>query len=163
MNVMVGRGAPRGRWLLAGLVVAGLTAAAFGVYELSGGSKALAEPATEEAGPVTLEPVGRTGLNRLVLTQQAVERIGIQTAPVGRRVVGNASRTVLPYSALIYGADGQVWAYRSPARDTFIRQRVSVAEIRGALAVLRDRLRSGERVVTVGAAELFGSEVEFEE
>jgi hypothetical protein len=165
MNVMVGRGSTRGhgRWLVTGLVVAGLAAAGFGAYaELTGGSNAMAE-AAPEAAPVTLHPLGRGDVNRLVLTPQAIQRIGIETAPVHRRLVGKQLRTVLPYSALIYGADGQVWAYTHPARNTFVRRRVSVDDITGALAVLRDRLRAGERVVTVGAAELFGSEVEFEE
>jgi hypothetical protein len=163
MNVMVGRGSSRGhgRWLLIGVVAAGL--AAFGAYEeLTGGSKALAE-VEAEATPVTLEPLGRTGVNRLVLTPQAIERIGIETAPAHRRVVGKQPRMVLPYSALIYGANGDVWAYTNPAPRTFVRERVHVADINGALAVLRDGLRAGARVVTVGAAELFGIEVEFEE
>jgi hypothetical protein len=159
MNVLVHPVSLRGhgRALVVAAAVAGL--AAFGAYEgLTGGSGALAVPA-EEAAPVTLQPIGKTGLNRVVLSAQAVDRIGIETAPVR----GTRQRLVIPYSALIYGPNGQVWTYASPARRTFVRQPVTVADINGDSAVVLNGPRPGARVVTVGAGELFGSEIEFEE
>lgn len=162
MEVMVRHGSSRGygRWLIAVVVVAGL--GAFGAYKgLTVGSKALAT-AAEETGPVTLEPLGDS-INRILLSARAAERIGIETAPVRDQLVGKRQRIVVPYSALIYGPDGQAWTYTTKSPLTFVRQRVTVDSINGDLAIVSKGPGVGSRVVTVGAEELFGSEIEFQE
>jgi len=143
----------RRRWIAAG-VVAGCLAAVVAYTELNGGSRALGEVAPE-AAPATLKPVGDTGINRVVLSAHAARRLGIRTSPVRGSVV--------PYSALIYAADGEVWTYSQVGPLTFVRHRVVVDRIDGSRAFVGNGPPAGSRVVTTGAAELFGAEFEFAE
>jgi hypothetical protein len=152
----------RARWLTAATVVtAGLVA--FGVYKGTGGGSAAAGSTADGAQPVAIEPFGRSGVNRVVLTEQAAQRLGIQTAPARKELVGRRLRTVIPYSALIYGPNGEAWTYTKLASLTFVRRRVRIGDIDGDKAVTSSGLRPGAQVVTVGGEELFGSEIEFAE
>ena len=117
----------------------------------------------EKIPPAKLEPIEGSDLNHVVLTEQAVERLAIETAPVREEEVGGTRRTVIPYAAVLYDPQGNTWAYTSSAPLTFVRQSITIDHIQGDLAVLSDGLPSGTVVVTVGAAELFGSESEFKE
>jgi hypothetical protein len=69
-------------------------------------------------------------------------------------------RKVVPHSSLIYGAHGETWVYTSPEPLTYIRHPVSVDYIEDDLAVLSDGPPAGTEVVSVGVAELFGTEFE---
>jgi hypothetical protein len=143
------------------VVVGGLLA--FGLYAgLRGGSSALGD-VVEEQAPVTVQPLGSTGLNRIVLSPEAATRLGIETAPVHSELVGNVRRLVVPYSALIYGADGAVWTYIRTKPRMFVRRSLTVESIDGERALVSKGPSAGARVVTTGASELFGSEIEFEE
>jgi hypothetical protein len=143
----------RRRWIAAG-VIAACVGAVVAYTELSGGSRALGEVAAEPA-PATLRPIGDTGLNRVVLSAHAAARLGIRTTPVRGSAV--------PYSALIYAPNGEVWTYSQVGPLTFVRHRVAVEQIAGNRAFVRNGPRAGSRVVTTGAAELFGAEFEFAE
>lgn len=121
--------------------------------------------ATEEstARAVKVEPIAGDDVNRLILTEQAAERLDIQTVGVRKSVVNGTLRKVIPYAAILYDAEGQAWTYTNPEPLTFVRARVTVESVTGDLAVLSTGPNVGETVVTVGAAELYGSEEEFEE
>jgi hypothetical protein len=157
----------RSRALIALLMVAFLAAAA-----LSACGPA-SEEAESESAPVQLEPIEGKGVNRVTLTSEAAERLGIETAPVTdgwqrhHRLVGDEAgaleRKLIPYSAVLYDASGVTWAYVNPEPLTFIRHRISIDFIEGAQAVLTSGPPVGTKVVTVGGSELFGSEFEFEE
>jgi len=67
-------------------------------------------------------------------------------------------RKVIPYSAVIYDLKGDTWAFTSPAPLTFVRQRIAIDYIERDTAVLSSGPPAGTQVVTVGAAELFGTE-----
>ena len=67
-------------------------------------------------------------------------------------------RKIVPYSAIIYDANGNTFVYISPEPLTFIRSAISVDYIEGDRAVLFDGPPTGTAVVTVGAAELYGTE-----
>lgn len=67
-------------------------------------------------------------------------------------------RKVIPYTAVIYDLAGETWAYTSPEPLVFVRHPISVDYVGGDLAVLSDGPPSGAAVVTVGAAELYGTE-----
>lgn len=121
--------------------------------------------ATEEstARAVKVEPIAGDDVNRLILTERAAERLDIQTVGVRKSVVNGTLRKVIPYAAILYDAEGQAWTYTNPEPLTFVRARVTVEFVKGDLAVLSTGPNVGESVVTVGAAELYGSEEEFEE
>lgn len=142
------------RWLLLVLVITGLQLAACG---------SPAAPPEADSSPATIEPIAGTELNRVILTADAAKRIGLETAPVREAQVGGTSRTVIPYAAVLYDAQGATWTYTNPAPLTFVRHSIKVASIADDLAILEDGPPSGTAVVTVGAAELFGAEFEFGE
>ena len=109
--------------------------------------------------PAEVVPIQGTDLSRVVLTDEAAQRIGIKTAPVQQLAASaGAPGTAIPLAAVIYQADGSTWVYTASAPLTFVRQRVTVARVSGDLALLQTGPAPGTAVVTVGAAELFGSE-----
>lgn len=112
--------------------------------------------ATKEE-PFQLELINeKTGVNRLTLAEGPAERIGIETEPVA--ALDGSEHTTIPYSALLYTADGDTWVYTSPERLVFVREPVTVVSIEGNTVVLSDGPPVGTAVVTVGGAELTGME-----
>jgi hypothetical protein len=117
----------------------------------------------EEIKAVHLEPIAGTDLNRVILTQKAAERLDIQTGLVRDEEIDGTQQKVMPYAAVLYDPNGQAWTYTNPEPLVFIRQAIVIDHIKGDMAILSEGPDSGMAVVTIGAAELFGSESEFEE
>ena len=69
----------------------------------------------------------------------------------------------MPYAALLYDTEGETWAYTNPEAEVYIREKLKVDRIDGDKVVLAEGPKAGTKVVTTGAAELYGSEEEFEE
>jgi hypothetical protein len=139
------------RWLAAaGLLAVGLT--------LSACTRQTAEADRPSAEPATVEQVEGSDRSRLTLTARAAERLGIQTAPVRRATVEGRARTVVPYGAVLYDAGGATWVYVTPEPLTYLRERITVDDIEDDRAVLTDGPAAGSAVVTVGVAELYGTE-----
>jgi hypothetical protein len=114
------------------------------------------EPAAvSDTSAVTLQPIPGTGLERITLTPTAAYRIGIQTAPVAR---ARGSLTRIPYAAVMYSPDGSPFVYSSPSHLTFVRAPIVIARIAGAVAYVSRGPPPGTQVVTVGSAELLGTE-----
>lgn len=65
---------------------------------------------------------------------------------------------VIPYSAIEIDPSSGEWVYVMTAPQTFVRRRVQLAFVDGDLAVIENGPREGEQVVSVGAAELWGTE-----
>jgi hypothetical protein len=114
----------------------------------------------ESAGPVgepaKVRPVGDSGLSEVTLTPRAVKRLGLRTV-VGEDVGG--PRMTIPYSAVLYDANGGTWVFVRSALRTFVRQRIDVVRIDGDRAVLSGGPNGETRIVCVGAAELYGAEL----
>lgn len=108
--------------------------------------------------PAVVEKIEGTELNRVTLTEQAAKRLGIQTDVVREEQVNDATRLIMPYSALIYDLHGGTWVYTSAAPLTYVRQQVMVDYIEGDRAVLTEGPQAGTTVVTVGVAELYGAD-----
>ncbi|MDQ4137934.1 MAG: hypothetical protein M3116_03700 [Actinomycetota bacterium] len=130
---------------------------------LAGGAFALtacAEVTADATGageePVVKEELGNTDIHTLTLTPQAVERLGLTTA----EVEASGEGTTVPYAALIYDHDGDTWVYTAPEPEVFVRAAVEVDRIDGETVHLLNGPEPGTRVVTLGAAELFGAEFE---
>ena len=134
------------RWVLAALLL--------GVLVLP----ACREVTTEEptgSEPYRVEPVEGTDVARVILTEDGAQRIGLETTSV---VVSGAGLEV-PASAIWIDVDGQEWVYTSPEPLTFVREPVVVDQYDDDVAVLSDGPEPGTEVVTVGVAELIGSEL----
>jgi hypothetical protein len=113
----------------------------------------------EESGTsdiATVEPIEGSDVARVTLSEDAARRLDITTAPI--RELGD--RTGIPYAAVLYDPNGDTWAYTNPEPLVFVRSPISVVTIEGNRAVLSAGPPAGTRVVTVGAAELLGTEYE---
>jgi hypothetical protein len=121
-------------------------------------------PATATPGapqPATVESIAGTDLHRVTLTEQAMERLGVETKPVQAApatVPGAAALTVIPVDAVIYDPQGHSWAYTVSDSRTFTRQAIVIDHIDGKNAFLKSGPAVGSPVVTVGASELLGAE-----
>jgi hypothetical protein len=118
-------------------------------------------PAEEEAAGsdlATVEPVEGSDVARVTLTEEAAERIDVQTAAV-ERGTGSAALSI-PYAAVLYDPNGDTWTYTSPETLVFVRAPIDVIRIDGDHALLSTGPDPGTEVVTVGAAELLGTEYE---
>jgi hypothetical protein len=115
--------------------------------------------APELASPATIVPVKGSDIPRLELTPGAVQRLGIQTQPVTAAAPGTAGATeVIPYPAVVYDTNGSSWTYVAVTPGTYVRRPITVTVIRGDVAMLSAGPPVGTRVVTVGTAELLGTE-----
>jgi hypothetical protein len=164
-----------GRWIVVVPLVAGLGLAA--CQRPSSSSK--------HVSPAKVEKIEGSNLSRITLTAKAAERLGIETNTVvalgtaagtvvtqgdtGTRLQGDpgvrltrsgSGRMVVPYAAVLYDSHGDTWVYTSPSPLVFVRHRIEIDHIEGNRAVLRSGPPVGTTVVTVGAAELLGTEFE---
>jgi hypothetical protein len=107
--------------------------------------------------PSKLEPVkGNGDLQRVTFTAEGAKRIGLRTATVRR----NAKHTVVPYAALLYNPDGKTYVYTSPRSLEYVRAEVQVRRVDGDRVILSAGPPVGTRIVTVGATEVYGTELE---
>jgi RND family efflux transporter MFP subunit len=65
---------------------------------------------------------------------------------------------VVPDTAVLYDIHGATWVYEDLGGNAYTRRRIEVARHSGDRAVVRRGLSEGTKVVTAGAAELFGTE-----
>jgi hypothetical protein len=138
------------------LLVVGLVLVTGSVWLSACGSTSGGEPGGEEAA--TVEPIKGTDTNRVTLTKDAAETLGVETDSV--RQAGG--REVVPDAAVVYAADGHTFTYSSPKPFTYVRADITVDRIDGRKAILKKGPPVGTNVVTVGSAELFGLENEYE-
>ena len=114
--------------------------------------------AESKAEPAQVEHVEGSDISRLTLTAKAAERLGVQTTTIRQTKSAGTSRTVIPYGTVLYDAKGATWVYVAQAPLSFVRERVTIEYIKDGQAVLTDGPAIGTAVVTVGAAELYGTE-----
>lgn len=129
-----------------------LVLAAAASVGFSGCAAVKSDSAPAGVAPAALEKVG-SDLSKITLTDKAVERLGLTTEKVTKR-----SALEIPYAALMYDGSGKTWVYTSPEPRTYIRAAVTVDKITGDRVQLRSGPPAGTEVVTIGAAELFGTE-----
>jgi hypothetical protein len=137
-----------GVMIAAGLGLAGCTTAAIDV------------PAIEGEAPSHVEHIEGSELSRVTLSEKAAQRLGIQTAEVSREEIAGQPRQVIPYGAVIYDQNGATWTYTSPEPLTFVREAITIDTIDGDRAILSEGPPDGTAVVSVGAAEVYGTEYE---
>jgi hypothetical protein len=71
---------------------------------------------------------------------------------------GSEESLVVPTSAIVYDVHGNTWVYDNIGPQAYTRRRVELRRIVGADAILGRGPKPGAKIVTAGAAELFGSE-----
>ena len=171
---MLGNGELRPRpgltWRGLGWVPLAIAVIVVVAVQLLAGRAASDEPATASE-PATVEPVEGTDLSRVTLTESAAERLDVQTVPArppstSENIAWEESlglvnaQTTVPYSAIIYDAEGKAYAYTAPEPLTLERQEIEVDHIDGDNVMLSDGPAAGTKVVKVGAAEVYGTELE---
>lgn len=112
----------------------------------------------EKAQPSKVEAIEGSEFSRVILTEKAVERLDIQTAPVEIRQMSSEHKAV-PYSAVLYGLQGETWVYTNPEPLVYIREPIVVDYIEGDWVALAEGPEVDTPVVTVGASLLYGAEV----
>jgi hypothetical protein len=125
------------------------------VRALAAGEPLSVEPAQ---GPATANTATNTVDWYYTLPDGSVLRPGERVAAEIATLEGREERAVVPFSAVVHDIHGGQWVYEQTAEHTFTRRRVQVARLAGSDAVLAAGPPSGTRVVTDGAAELFGTE-----
>jgi hypothetical protein len=93
---------------------------------------------------------------RVEFTAEAAERTGLRTASVRR----SGRRVSVPYAALLYDPEGKTYVYASPRALHYVREKVRVARVEGGRVLLSRGPAAGTRVVTTGAAQVYGTELE---
>ncbi|HEY6651309.1 MAG TPA: hypothetical protein VI364_03330 [Actinomycetota bacterium] len=143
-----------------GLRLGGIIAALIVVaLALTGCSDTSAKDEGGSSDVATVEPIEGSDVARVTLSEDAARRLDITTAPIAA-LGGGTARTAMPYAAVLYDPNGDTWAYTNPEPLVFVRSPITVVTIEGNRAVLSAGPAAGTQVVTVGAAELLGTEYE---
>jgi hypothetical protein len=93
---------------------------------------------------------------RVTFTAEAVRRADLRTVAVRER----GRRMVVPYPALLYDRDGQTMVYTVAEPRTYLRADVEVDRIVGDRVLLSHGPAAGTEVVTQGAVQVYGAELE---
>lgn len=64
----------------------------------------------------------------------------------------------VPWAAVLYDVNGGAWVYEQVEATAFVRRRVAVERVVGDAACIASGPLTGTKLVTAGAAELFGTE-----
>ena len=135
-------------------------------------------PNGNEASSLGFKDSASAGIRRVTLSAEASKRLGIQFADVTASATSTATSNgtavatagtlantaagdqlaELPYNALLYDASGGEWVFVSPAPNVYMRTDVKVERIDGDRVTVSKGPAPGSKVVTMGAAELYGIE-----
>jgi membrane fusion protein, heavy metal efflux system len=114
------------------------------------------------AQPVTAPPTGDPLAATIHLYYQVENRDQLlrpgQRVGVTLPLKGAETSLVVPRSSLVRDAHGGSWVYVGVAPHTYARERVFVDRVVGDLAALLHGPKVGAKVVSQGAAELYGAE-----
>ena len=146
------------RWL-AILITAGLAIAVMvSVQILREDSTSSNQDALIHQEPAVVEQIEDSDLSRVILSERAAARLQIQTEAVRTEQVNGAPTLVIPFSAVYYAPTGEAWVYTNPEPLTYVRHSITVDRVEGELTYLTDGPPAQTEVVTVGVAELYGTE-----
>ena len=123
----------------------------------------LALGAAALAGCTEVESESETGYEpsklrktHVEFTPEGAKRTGLRTEAVER----TSRRVSVPYAALLYDPEGKTYVYTSPKELHYVKAEVRVARVESGRVVLARGPPPGTRVVTTGAAEVYGTELE---
>jgi membrane fusion protein, heavy metal efflux system len=133
----------------------------------------------DAAQPIAVRSLGRSDAPRPARRVMAPLRADPSTASVdlyyevsgtgpalrpGERVMAEVPLTgmerglVVPEAAVLYDIHGDAWVYEDLGGHAYARRRVQIARHAGDRVVIARGIAEGAKVVTAGAAELFGTE-----
>lgn len=114
--------------------------------------------ATPVAGPPTADPAAATSDQFYALQSGAgVVRPGDRVS-VRLPLTGAEQALVVPTAAVVYDLTGGAWVYEATGATTFVRRRIEIRSTVGGKTLVARGIEAGKKVVTSGAAELFGTE-----
>ena len=116
----------------------------------------------EHYSPAAIAPVkgGDDELVSVTLTQEGADRISIATGSVTR---AGGGRKAIPYAALLYEKDGSAFVYTNPEGLKYVRAHIEVDRVAGDRVLLSEGPAVGTKVVTTGAPQVHGAELEYGE
>jgi hypothetical protein len=138
------------------LALIGAFVVAVGIWAINDSDTA--ESATTTGKPATVEKIEGSDFSKVTLTERAAQRIELQTGAVTEAEVSGAARLTVPYGAIFYDSMGNAWVYTNPEGLSFVRAAVTIERIEGDVAVLTAGPEIGTKVVSQGAALLYGTE-----
>jgi hypothetical protein len=141
------------------VIASGAFIAAVALAGCSAGTSTEAEVGRDPASVVALG--GPDNLHLITLPSDAAAHIGLTTAPVTAVTPSTANHhatLAIALAAVLYDDQGVSWVYVQKAPLSFERAKVVIATVDGDTALLTSGPAVGTQVVTVGNAELDGSE-----
>lgn len=106
--------------------------------------------------PGKVEMTAGSDLGRVTLTEQAANRLAIQTT----QVTTSGTQLVVPSDAIFVDSVGAWWVYTNPEPYVFVRHAIEIEDEVDERVFLSSGPAAGTAVVTVGVAELSGVESE---
>jgi hypothetical protein len=121
----------------------------------SAGCAEIESVTAEPYEPAALESTGPDKPARVILTQEAVDRVALQTIEV--KALGKD--LTVDHAALVFDKAGKPWVFSVVGPRTYVRAAVTIKEIQDNVVTLSAGPPAGTQVVTVGAIELWGAEL----
>ena len=108
--------------------------------------------------PATLSPIkGRSeDYKRVTFTKEGAARVDLHTGTVSRA----EGHKVIPYEALIYNDEAKTFVYTTSKPLSYERVPITVDRIEDDRVLLSKGPAVGTKVVTVGATEVYGAELD---
>lgn len=127
-----------------------------GLSDFAGSSTSVM--ATPVQGPQTSDPLA-TSINLFyeINNSKGDFRPG-QKVSVTLPYKGVQAALTIPYAAILYDIHGGTWVYENTESRVFVRRRVELQRVDGNMAILQRGPKPGAKIVTAGAAEIFGTE-----
>jgi hypothetical protein len=112
-------------------------------------------PMAEPYEPGRLESTGPNKPARVILTEEAQHRLQLQTTIVKP----HRADVSVDEAAVVYDKKGKPWVFTVIGPLTYMRAAVAIKEVQDKLTILSSGPPAGTEVVTVGAIELWGTEL----
>lgn len=128
------------------------------VHALNESSGAPSRPARPINAPPTANPTNDTADLYFELSNGDGSLRPGQKVGVTLSERSSEESLVVPWSAVLHDTSGGTWVYENTAPQQYVRRRVEVRRVVDGRAVLARGPAVGAKVVTAGAAEIFGTE-----
>jgi hypothetical protein len=121
----------------------------------SAGCAEIESVTAEPYEPATLETPGPGQPARVILTEEAVDRVALQTTEV--KMLGKD--LTVDHAAVVFDKAGKPWVFTVIGPRTYVRAAVTIKEVEDNVVILSAGPPAGTQVATVGAIELWGAEL----